>query len=326
MVGNVQHHPLPLYRHASDLRAKGRRVVLGTILEASCSAMRCEGAHLVICDQGTISGLLSDGCLQSDLVFQSFETLRLEAPQLVQYGPGTRYGALRLPYGEHMVLLLTPDPTTGLLEMGVDRLSARKPFEFCVTDTFALSTDMSVEGLHLASFTHKPILQLIIIGAGPEVLALADLAKASGFDICVLTPEQFLFFQCRELGASVVDMNTACGRPELHADRWTAIVYLFHEHEQDDSVLSDALQTDAFYVGALGSERCQSDRLYRLRLRGLSEAQLARLRGPIGLVPAMRDPQRLAISILADILEAEGRRIPSGKLAPASAASTIIQS
>ena len=70
--------------------------------------------------------------------------------------------------------------------------------------------------------------------------------------------------------------------------------------------LAEALASPAFYVGAQGSLRSHRARVQALREMGVADADIARLRGPIGLIPSARDPQVLAVSVLAEILsEAE---------------------
>lgn len=90
----------------------------------------------------------------------------------------------------------------------------------------------------------------------------------------------------------------------LAPDARTAIVTLTHDPKLDDPALEVALRSEAFYVGSLGSRRTHAKRLARLTEAGLTEADLAKIRAPVGLdIGAVTAPE-IAVSILAQIVEA----------------------
>ena len=89
----------------------------------------------------------------------------------------------------------------------------------------------------------------------------------------------------------------------LGPDRRTAVITLTHDPKIDDPALEAALRSGAFYVGALGSKRTHAGRLARLRERGFTDAELARIHGPIGLALGGRSPAEIAVSILAQITQ-----------------------
>ncbi|MDX1785316.1 MAG: XdhC family protein, partial [Roseovarius sp.] len=85
-------------------------------------------------------------------------------------------------------------------------------------------------------------------------------------------------------------------------DTRTALVLLTHDPKLDDPALIEALETDVFYIGALGSTRTHAKRIARLKEAGLSEAQLARIHGPIGIDIGAAGPAEIAVSILAEMV------------------------
>jgi xanthine dehydrogenase accessory factor len=89
---------------------------------------------------------------------------------------------------------------------------------------------------------------------------------------------------------------------DLGADDRTAIVLFFHDHDWEPPILAGALQTPAFYIGAQGSQRARDARLQALQLIGIESTSLARLHGPVGLIPSARDAGTLAVSVLAEVL------------------------
>lgn len=79
-----------------------------------------------------------------------------------------------------------------------------------------------------------------------------------------------------------------------------------HDHEYEPAILQRMLATPAFYIGAQGSRAIQTARLAQLKANGVSTDELARLRGPIGLIPSSRDPKSLAISVLSEVVGEHG--------------------
>ena len=91
------------------------------------------------------------------------------------------------------------------------------------------------------------------------------------------------------------------GRPQISLSRRTAIVTLTHDPKLDDPALQAALRSPAFYIGALGSKRTHAARLQRLAAAGFTEADFARIHGPVGLSIGALSPAELAISVLGQI-------------------------
>jgi len=90
---------------------------------------------------------------------------------------------------------------------------------------------------------------------------------------------------------------------EMNPDAHTAIVAVTHDPKLDDMALLEALKCDAFYVGALGSQKNQEKRRERMRMFDLNEAEIARLRGPVGLPIGSRTPAEIAVAILAELIQ-----------------------
>ena len=91
--------------------------------------------------------------------------------------------------------------------------------------------------------------------------------------------------------------------PEVTDDKWTALVLMFHDHDWEYALLEQALKGNAFYIGAMGSIRTHQDRCEMLKDKGVSPEDIARIHGPIGIIPTMRDANLLALSTLAEIVK-----------------------
>jgi xanthine dehydrogenase accessory factor len=107
----------------------------------------------------------------------------------------------------------------------------------------------------------------------------------------------------KALGARVKALTVPGPLPDLVADPWSALVFLFHDHAWEPVLLEQALTQPWFFIGAMGSQRTHANRLATLRERGLPEEALTRIVAPLGLIPSARDPVTMALSALAQVVD-----------------------
>lgn len=136
-----------------------------------------------------------------------------------------------------------------------------------------------------------PPLRLIIVGAVHISQALVPMAKLAGYEVSVIDPRKAWATEARFPGTSMLTQWPDEAMEALQPDARTAVVTLTHDPKLDDPALLRALNSPAFYVGALGSTRTHARRLERLRAEGLDEAALARIHGPAGLAIGARAPR-----------------------------------
>jgi xanthine dehydrogenase accessory factor len=164
-----------------------------------------------------------------------------------------------------------------------------------------LTDPQDEDGFRLFVHVHNPAMRLLIVGAVHIAQALAPLAVLSGYDVTVIDPRGAFATEVRFPGIKLNHDWPDEGLTSLAPDVRTAIVTLSHDPKLDDPALIAALRSPAFYVGALGSKRTHALRLDRLRDEGLSEAQVKRIRGPVGLSIGAVTPAEIALSILGQI-------------------------
>ncbi len=164
-----------------------------------------------------------------------------------------------------------------------------------------LTDPQDEDGFRLFVHVHNPAMRLLIVGAVHIAQALAPLAVLSGYDVTVIDPRGAFATEARFPGIKLNHDWPDEGLTALAPDVRTAIVTLSHDPKLDDPALIAALRSPAFYVGALGSKRTHALRLDRLRDEGLSEAQVKRIRGPVGLCIGAVTPAEIALSILGQI-------------------------
>jgi len=144
-------------------------------------------------------------------------------------------------------------------------------------------------------------LRMLIIGAVHITQSLAQLAAQCDYQVTVIDPREAFASSARFPGVDIRAEWPDRAVSQLAPDRRTAVVSLSHDPKIDDPALAAALDSDAFYIGALGSRRTQESRRRRLTERGYSEQQLARIHGPVGLAIGARSPAEIAVSIMAEI-------------------------
>ncbi|MCR9254819.1 MAG: XdhC family protein [Alphaproteobacteria bacterium] len=148
---------------------------------------------------------------------------------------------------------------------------------------------------------HTPPLRLLVVGAVHIAQALVPMAALAGYAVHVIDPRRAFATDDRFPNVTMTTEWPDDALPALKADRRTAIVTLTHDPKLDDPALLEALKSDAFYIGALGSKRTHAKRWDRLKEEGVGEASFARINGPIGLNIGALTPAEIAVSILGQI-------------------------
>ena len=248
-------------------------VGLCTIVGIEGSFSRRLGAQLAVMPDGSTIGDLADGCLESQLATELRQGAK---PRVVRYGRGSSRIDFRLPCGGGLDILLDPAPDREACRSALDALRARRPARLALAGE-----------THRLHRSYLPALKLVVLGEGPELEAVAALASVMTIDVEIFSRDKLALGQAAR---------------NVRYDPWTACLLLFHDHEWELALLEQALAGEAFYIGAQGGERARSERLLALAARGVPEEQIARLTSPVGLLPACKSSQTLALSALSEIV------------------------
>jgi xanthine dehydrogenase accessory factor len=288
---------LQVLRQVVAWRAAGAAVVLGTITRTWGSAPRPVGSVVAVRGDGQIAGSVSGGCIEDDLIARMREqALASDVPKVVRYGvSGDEAARFGLPCGGTLELVLEPIQADSQIELLLERLSqgqrVRRELSLA-TGAVSLGDATGADAVLLNETTlistHGPDWRLVVVGAGQMTLYLAQMAQALDYQVIIIDPRE----------EYQVDLPGVVHRRDM----------------PDDAVLAlmEALRTPAFYVGAIGSRVNQSKRKQRLAEHfDMSEAELARLYGPVGIKNGARTPPEIAVSILAELTAVRyGWRIP----------------
>jgi len=324
---------IDVIRTTLDWQSRGQRVVMGTVVRTWGSAPRPPGSLMVIRDDGQVAGSVSGGCIEDDLIGRVARgELALRKPETTTYGEtaeeARRFG---LPCGGTVQLVLEPlSPASQLRELlaaieGHQRVMRRLDMATGVASL--LPTDagdrVQFDGQTLTT-VHGPRLRLLIIGGGQLSRYLASMAVMLDYQVTVCEPRT----EYHEGWERMEGVTLSTTMPDdlvlaMRLDEHSAVVAVTHDPKLDDLALMEALRTPAFYVGALGSLQNNAKRRQRLQAFDVSEAEAAKLHGPVGLNLGALTPPEIAMSIVAEMTAIRRGMDLSGPLSNWSGSKTV---
>lgn len=299
----------PIFLFLRDCARRGERTVLVTLTDVTGSATRAPGEHIAVAQSGASIGSFSGGCVEAAVVAEARESLAAGKPRQVRYGAGSPYIDIRLPCGGGIDLQFLPDPDAGQIDVALDLLERRQPLKLQLSRSGHMAASKArdadqtgwTDDVFLAR--HDPRLRLVVLGHGAEPDALLHMADAYGAETALFSPQASLVDAALARGAPAHFLPVIGRSDSLVVDPWSAVVTLFHDHDWETPLLLQALQQQPFFIGAMGSRRTHAERRNRLLEAGAKPNSIDRVVGPIGLIAATRDPQTLAISIMAQVVQ-----------------------
>ena len=288
----------------------GSRVVLATVIKTWGSSPRPPGSLLAMSDTGRFVGSVSGGCVEESLLARYCDgELAGPSPTIVDFGVDREQASrIGLPCGGRLEVLIEhlsgPESVAPLLaRLGDGELVARRVN--LATGEVDLEQGDGGREFQLSETavvkTFGPAWQLLLIGDGQLARHLASMALLLDYRVSICDPRD-AFIQPEPL--SGVRYSRLMPDDEVRGlsdQARAAIVALAHDPRQDDLGLSAALESRAFYIGALGSARSAQARRKRLATLGYSEQQIGRIHGPAGVHIGSKRPPEIAVSILAQI-------------------------
>ena len=324
---------IDVIRTALDWQSRGHRVVMGTVVRTWGSAPRPPGSLMIIRDDGQVAGSVSGGCIEDDLIRRvGAGELALRQPEVTTYGQTAeevrRFG---LPCGGTVQIVLEPlSAGSRLRELLVAIESHRRVQRRLDMTTGIAELEDTVDGDRVRfdgqtlSTVHGPRLRLLVIGGGQLSRYLASMAVMLDYQVTVCEPRS----EYHEGWERMEGVTLSTTMPDdlvlaMHLDEHSAVVAVTHDPKLDDLALMEALRTPAFYVGALGSLQNNAKRRERLLQFDVTEAEVARLHGPVGLNLGALTPPEIAMSIVAEMTAIRRGMDLSGPLSNWSGSKTV---
>jgi xanthine dehydrogenase accessory factor len=324
-------------------RAQGERVALATVVATRKSAPRPVGAKLAVSEGGEMAGSVSGGCVENEVFGYACDVLGGADPQLLHYGISDELAlTVGLPCGGEIDVFVDA-PNEELLER-LKRVveTDERAVLFSVVEGSGLGSELLVtesgerigegpeeavarfdevlragrnrlleleDGRKLFAEVFGPPPRLLVIGAVDTAEALCHAAKLIGWRTIVADARGKFATKDRIPSADeVIVAWPEEALAQVEPDHQTAVVVLTHDEKFDIPALKGALESEAFYIGALGSRRNQMLRRERLLEAGVDEAELERISGPCGLDIGADTPAETALSILGEILATRANR------------------
>ncbi|AWW75559.1 hypothetical protein CD351_14070 [Erythrobacter sp. KY5] len=286
---------------------KGQRCVLVTVVAVEGSSMRNPGTIMGVAEDGSFEGSLSGGCIENAVVAEARRVFDAGAARIVRFGAGSPYLDIKLPCGGGLDLHFQPLADAGLALECLNSIAERSPFSIRLgpdgarhVSEWMPATFDAREGT--ATFGHWPQPLLQIVGHGAGVEALAVLGRTHGCSTRILTPDERMIGGLTAQGIEATLLERTSQTDLLASDRWTATIFLFHDHDWEIDLMRCALEQPHFYLGAMGGRKAHAFRTDALSRKGLSDEALSMIRAPIGLFHSSRDPRTLALSTLGEVI------------------------
>jgi xanthine dehydrogenase accessory factor len=318
--------------HLAASLARDGRAALATIVATWGSAPVPVGGQMAIAADGSFAGSVSGGCVEGEVITEAVECIEGEQPQrprLMDFGVEDETAwRVGLPCGGKIRILIERLDGAEGAAFAVTLKQARASRQALVVRTrltdgqreifhrettapehlYAPRFLSGVSGFETTqegdAFVHArlPPPRIVVIGATHIAQVLAELVRATGFDVIVIDPRTAFAAERRFPGVRLMTEWPQDALPRLRLDPYTAVATLAHVDHIDDEALKLACRSECFYVGALGSRRNHAKRVERLTAAGLTAVEIARIASPIGLDLGATTPPEIALAVMAEIL------------------------
>lgn len=261
-------------------RGEGKRCAILTLIATTGGSPRPVGSQMAVCEDVRHVGMITGGCAEAALVHDAIDAIQRGADYIERYGEGSKFRDITLPCGAgldiHFAVLLRDDEVQQISDARAHRQAAEMAFGGFVR-------------------RYRPAGRVVIVGQGPIVIMLAQLAAMAEMETIIYSPDAMVADRLPHVRPLRDDRDFDANLLDDHS----ALVTLFHDHAFEPLILKAALKSPAFYIGALGSKRAHQARLETLRGHG----DVTRIHGPVGLDIGAKTPPEIALSIMAQIIE-----------------------
>ncbi|MCV9999601.1 XdhC family protein [Pararhizobium sp. YC-54] len=273
---------------AADVLEEGHAAALVTLVEIRGGAARAIGAQMAVRGDGLYCGFVSGGCTEAAVAAEAVIALEKGMDRNLRLGEGSPFFDIVLPCGGGITLAIHVLRDALVLRRALTALARRAPVRLRYhpgTQVLSFAPGEGASGWEGDSFVraYRPKPRLLLAGTPMEAGAVARVAIASGYEVVV------------------IERGQTPSPDQLDAD--TAVALLFHDIDRELPLFDAALASSAFYIGALGSRRTHAKRCEALSRRGHGEADIARIKAPIGLFDKARDAGSLALSVVAEVAQ-----------------------
>ncbi len=290
---------------AMRLLSENTSIAIVTLVGIEGSSPRPPGSQLVVGADGRSAGMITGGCAEKAIAAEAMQCLEKQQNKLVRYGNGSPYLDVVLPCGSGIDLYIETLAAAKIVAAAASSLERREPISIdiypdtlCSVIPTAGPTD--ADGRKFSKL-YEPDFQIFAFGEGANLVAFSTIAQSAGYKVKAFSPDQGSLQYLESRDIAVVHLARNADFLALPIDRFTAVVTFFHEHEWEADILFAALNSDASYIGALGSRKTHELRLATLASLPPTRQAHDNIRGPVGLDIGASNPNEIALSVLAEL-------------------------
>lgn len=315
---------------ARNWLARDGRVAIATVVDTWGSAPVPVGGQMAVAADGNFQGSVSGGCIEGEIIMEAEDILANGQPKRLTFGVAdeTAWRAGLPCGGKVQVFVERIDAKEGggaLLDRAVaagesrrglvvrthladgrkevfERSDANLPQD--IAERFRTAKSQLQETPDGDVFLHAlvPPARILVVGATHIGQVLTQIARLASYEVTVIDPRTAFASADRFPDVKLLTEWPQDALPKVGLDPYTAVVALAHVGHIDDEALKLAVQSDCLYIGALGSSRNHAKRVERLKAAGITDAQIARIKAPIGLDIGAQTPAEVALSVMAEIV------------------------
>lgn len=278
----------------------GLETGLATLIHIDGSSPRPRGAQIAIAQNDSFAGVISSGCAEEAIIAEARQALADANTHVSRYGKDSPYLDIELPCGSGLDILFSG---TGVKELtdAVMSIHAKRQ-----TAYVTIGADLSLSATqapHDNAIAYPPDYHLHVFGAGPHFTTFAQLAHLLGYRIFAHSTDSAALDTLADLDITSMPMTHQTRFDPSVFDSHSGVITLFHEHNLEMPILQAALDSEAHFIGALGSRKTHAQRLELLALQAPRKRDASDIVGPVGLDIGASNPSEIALSILAQITE-----------------------
>ena len=281
----------------------GQAVAIATLVHVDGSSPRPLGSQIGVAADGQFAGMITGGCAEKAIVAEAQACIETGQNKLVRYGEGSPYLDVVLPCGSGIDLYIETQSAEEIIHAVDERLSSRSD-AFVAIDVGNLTSSLIERAEDAGSAflkTYTPDYQLCVFGEGTNLVSFCTIAHSAGYQIEANSPDETALSYLRRYDIEGRQIHQGGKIETGRFDAYSGVVTLFHEHEWERNILHAALNSNADYIGALGSRNTHEQRLARLKELTPTNRPPKIINGPIGLDIGAQNPNEIAVSILAEI-------------------------
>lgn len=298
---------------ASAWAGQGHNLAIAVVIKTWRSSPRKMGSIMIIRDDGLVAGSVSGGCVEGAVIDSALATMQDGFAKRLEFGVADATAwEVGLSCGGEISVWVVPLSLIGvdMLEIVQNKYADRYPIylSFDLENMSVFEKDEAFSATRLD--TEQKIFNLLIsprprvfiIGAVHISQYLASMLTGCGYAVSVIDPRTTFAKEERFQDIELITLWPDEVLDKVILDAETAIITLTHDPKIDDNALDIALNSNAFYIAALGSKKTHESRCTRFLKKGFDQTTLNRIHGPAGLDIGAITPAEIAASILAEMI------------------------